>query len=163
MCVWLDSVVLHGYNKRVTEVYHLMARHQDASEDQKKVAKIFKSIRLLLKKKQFSVASEALAECASDPLFGPYKLAIGCLDEHCIQESFHPRRKAKRATSSSNASNFSRKEFSRPSTSNSNASSVYGGACSSASGNLSSGTTSLASSDCQSVEDLDLNSNHSAM
>lgn len=101
LCAWLDSVVLHGYNKRVTQVFHLMAPHEEATEEQQKIASTFKSLRKLLLKKEFSNAAEILAECENDPLFHLYKQTMALLEEHCIQESFNQRKAPRGASAGS--------------------------------------------------------------
>lgn len=102
LCIWLDAAVLRGYNKRITEVFHLVGRYEDTTEEQRQVAKTMKSLRCKLKLKQFVAASEVLAECQNDSIYAPYKQAMALLEEHCIQESFHVR-KVKRGASANSA------------------------------------------------------------
>lgn len=85
-------MILHGYNERVTEVYHLVCRHEDSTADQKHIAATFLAIRQSLKKKEYSAAAEIVTDCESHPSFAPYKQSLAILDEHCIQESFMQRK-----------------------------------------------------------------------
>lgn len=92
VCTWVDAAILHGYDSRITQVFHLMVSREEATAAQIHIAETFSKIRKALHKRQFTVASELISFCESDPNFTDYAKVLAILDEHCIQESFMERK-----------------------------------------------------------------------
>eukprot|EP01105_Mastigella_eilhardi_P000923 TRINITY_DN1114_c0_g1_i2.p1 TRINITY_DN1114_c0_g1~~TRINITY_DN1114_c0_g1_i2.p1 ORF type:complete len:802 (+),score=195.80 TRINITY_DN1114_c0_g1_i2:293-2407(+) len=88
LCVWLDAVVLHGYTRRVTQVFHLVTTKASATPAQLNAARTFRAIRRALHARNFDKANDLVAACENDPEFEQYAAVLLILEEHCIQESF---------------------------------------------------------------------------
>lgn len=86
LCAWLDSVVLHGYSTRITEVYHLIAKHDEATDAQRKLAGTLHKIRNTMHCGESDKALALLSVCKSDPTFSTYKTVFGLLEEQCTHE-----------------------------------------------------------------------------
>ncbi|KAH3745252.1 adenylate/guanylate cyclase with integral membrane sensor [Pelomyxa schiedti] len=88
VCVWLDAVVLRGYQARVTHVFHLVAKKSEAMPEQIKASQLMLNIRRSLKLGDYKASTQAISLAESEPCMEPYSAVLSILDEHCIQQDF---------------------------------------------------------------------------
>eukprot|EP01105_Mastigella_eilhardi_P002929 TRINITY_DN1378_c0_g1_i8.p1 TRINITY_DN1378_c0_g1~~TRINITY_DN1378_c0_g1_i8.p1 ORF type:complete len:591 (-),score=99.54 TRINITY_DN1378_c0_g1_i8:1099-2871(-) len=72
LCVWLDTVLLRGYQEQHTHVYHLVALKSDATPQQLKVHDSFHDLRAAINSTRWEVARGLLKEFQQDKAFVPY-------------------------------------------------------------------------------------------
>eukprot|EP01105_Mastigella_eilhardi_P002921 TRINITY_DN1378_c0_g1_i1.p2 TRINITY_DN1378_c0_g1~~TRINITY_DN1378_c0_g1_i1.p2 ORF type:complete len:395 (-),score=77.81 TRINITY_DN1378_c0_g1_i1:921-2105(-) len=86
LCVWLDTVLLRGYQEQHTHVYHLVALKSDATPQQLKVHDSFHDLRAAINSTRWEVARGLLKEFQQDKAFVPYAQVLAQLLDHVAQQ-----------------------------------------------------------------------------